>query len=113
MSHREDAPAPAPTVVERAACALAAVLAVAVAVFYLAVLRSQDGDQAPVWVLALFLLGTAGAVTAAARPGTPPVLAALLFLGVLTLVSLASIGVLLLPSLVLLSYVLVRRTRPE
>ena len=85
----------------RVAAGLAALLALAVLVVYLGILRGQ-GDDPPLWVLALFLLGIAAALVAAVRGSRTAALVGLCALGSLALVSLLSIGLLLVPSVVLL-----------
>ena len=91
----------------RVAAALAAVLAVGVAVVYVRLMQDQ-GDDPPLWALALFLAGVVASVVAAARPGSVAPLVALCVLALLTLLSLLSVGVLLIPSLLLIGYACAR-----
>ena len=93
---------------ERVAALLAAVLAAGVLLLYVRILQEQ-GDAAPPWVLGLFGVGVGAAAVSAARPATLPLVVALVVLGLLTVLALLSIGVLLLPSVALLGFVLVRR----
>jgi hypothetical protein len=77
------------------------VLAAGVLILYLGILRGE-ADEPPPWVLALFAVGIGAAVAAAGRGSRTAVLVGLVALGPLALVSLRSIGLLLVPSVVLL-----------
>jgi hypothetical protein len=77
------------------------VLAAGVLALYLDVLRGE-ADDAPLWVLAVFGAGIGSAVVSAVRGSRTAALVGLVVLGPLVLVSLRSIGLLLVPSVVLL-----------
>lgn len=87
--------------IDRLAALAAALVATAVLFLYVRVLRGQ-GDDPPVWAVALFLTGIAAAVVNAALPTPIAAIVALGTLGLLTVLSLLTIGLLLVPALLLL-----------
>lgn len=85
----------------RVAAALAAALATGVLALYAQLMRDQ-GDAPALWVVALFAAGIGACCVGAVLPRSWATLVALVILGLLTLLSLPSIGMFLLPSVLLL-----------
>jgi hypothetical protein len=107
VCHREGVTQPAASALVRTAAVSAAVAAAAVMGFYVSIV-GQQGDDPPLWVLAVFAVGIGAALLTSVRPTPPAALVALVALGVLTVLSGASIGLLLVPSVGLLGLAYVR-----